>query len=927
MGEVPAPDVRRLEAQLRSLRSQVNRIRTALTEAGLHIPGPEPSPPPSVGLREDPAGESLGAIPSAEPVSPPFKEQGAGRSDISPPPRPTLKPIEGERAARERAQDRPRDWTSSGGARRSPIAEAISNFDWEPIIGGNWLARIGALAFIIGVAFFLALAFENNWINEPVRVVLGVVAGIAFIGTGEYWREKYPAYAQALTGTGVALFYLSIFAAFANYDLIHIYTGIVLLLFISVTSSLIAIRHDSVSLAMIGIAGAFFAPFILGTFAETGLSARAASAATDAPALLAYIFVVDVGVIVLSTFRNWYWFTALALLGSLWTFGLWHSEYIATSQVLEEHYGKEEALLIAEAGLAGIFVSFVAATTVFHMVWRRVPRRLDLSLILANATLFMGISYGLLWTDFRDWMGGFTIVVAAVYGGVGFLSAKRVGLTPIDVKNPVRDMLLTSILLGVSLLLITIAVPIQVGGPWIAVTWAAEGLLLFWLSFRYKMPELRMAGAVAFTGSAIWLGAVDTPKALQESVTPFWNRYLPAYLLVIGSMWGAAFLARRNEGVLRKEEKDLFSVMSLAAVLFMALLTPVQVRGPWLGFWWTLEAVLLLFVAFNQRSSAIRYGALAVLAVSSFWLATVETPELFDSADTPFWNVLFPLYLVVLTGVAASAYLVKRNEDQLRGEETALFPVLVFAGIVLLALGTPVQLEHEWNTVGWSIEAVLLTWFALRRKVSDLHMMAPLLLLPAAFRALVLDSVVDGDGYTVLWNTRFLSFGPLIAAVGGVSYLWAGSKQPTGRGRLPLTPRQGIVPSILVGVANFLALFFLSAEVIGAVQADAVVSVTDRNESDTISLGLTVLWAAYGGLVLGAGFIGRWRAVRLGGLILLAIPVFKLFLVDSFQLDQGFRVAAFLTLGAILLIGGYVYQRNAELFNELFIGSRRPRVT
>ena len=79
--------------------------------------------------------------------------------------------------------------------------------------------------------------------------------------------------------------------------------------------------------------------------------------------------------------------------------------------------------------------------------------------------------------------------------------------------------------------------------------------------------------------------------------------------------------------------------------------------------------------------------------------------------------------------------------------------------------------------------------------------------------------------------------------------------------------------------------------------------------------------------MLAAGFIGGWRLVRTAGLILLAIPVFKLFLFDSFQLEQGLRVAAFLILGGILLAGGYLYQRNSELIKELFIRPTTPGST
>ncbi len=123
----------------------------------------------------------------------------------------------------------------------------------------------------------------------------------------------------------------------------------------------------------------------------------------------------------------------------------------------------------------------------------------------------------------------------------------------------------------------------------------------------------------------------------------------------------------------------------------------------------------------------------------------------------------------------------------------------------------------------------------------------------------------------------------------------------------------------LIAAANWLALWFLSAEVIEGVSRGSMVDVSSSNEDSVVSLGLTVLWGTYGALVLAIGVIGGWRRARLGGLALLAIPVIKLFLVDSFLLDAGFRVASFMIMGLLLLMGGYLYQRYNEAFKEFFL--------
>ncbi|MFA7061274.1 MAG: hypothetical protein WC156_10695 [Pedobacter sp.] len=44
----------------------------------------------------------------------------------------------------------------------------------ENAIGTRWIGRIGVLAILFGVAFFLKYSFDNKLIGETGRVVLGI---------------------------------------------------------------------------------------------------------------------------------------------------------------------------------------------------------------------------------------------------------------------------------------------------------------------------------------------------------------------------------------------------------------------------------------------------------------------------------------------------------------------------------------------------------------------------------------------------------------------------------------------------------------------------------------------------------------------------------------------------------------------------------
>jgi len=163
--------------------------------------------------------------------------------------------------------------------------------------------------------------------------------------------------------------------------------------------------------------------------------------------------------------------------------------------------------------------------------------------------------------------------------------------------------------------------------------------------------------------------------------------------------------------------------------------------------------------------------------------------------------------------------------------------------------------------------------------------------------------------FTLFLNYRMLAFASGIAAFYGAAFMLHRL-----RGGLQSWEKKELFIALLVA-ANVLTLWILSAEVIAAVDSQ-IIDVSGRTAKHVTSLSLSLLWAVYASLILVAGIVWRWRHVRLAGLGLLAIPVLKLFLVDSFALEQGYRVAAFLSLGGILLAGGFLYQRFSGAIRE-----------
>ena len=72
---------------------------------------------------------------------------------------------------------------------------------------------------------------------------------------------------------------------------------------------------------------------------------------------------------------------------------------------------------------------------------------------------------------------------------------------------------------------------------------------------------------------------------------------------------------------------------------------------------------------------------------------------------------------------------------------------------------------------------------------------------------------------------------------------------------------------------------------------------------------VSALWGALGLALLYVGLTRRRRALRLGGFVLFAVSLGKLFLYDLSQLSSITRALSFLAVGAVLLLGGFLTQR------------------
>src|SRR5918994_1742714 len=135
----------------------------------------------------------------------------------------------------------------------------------EADVFGTWLARLGAIALLLGAAFGFKYAVDEGIIGPSARVLLGIALGTGMLVAGEAtFRKDWSRLSQAVSGGGIAVLYLSVWAAFGRYELIGAPEAFTALALVAFAGGFLALRYDAMALAVLSTVGGFANPLFVG---------------------------------------------------------------------------------------------------------------------------------------------------------------------------------------------------------------------------------------------------------------------------------------------------------------------------------------------------------------------------------------------------------------------------------------------------------------------------------------------------------------------------------------------------------------------------------------------------------------------------------------------------------------------------------------
>ena len=559
----PAERIASLEERVREL---LFRVWTLEQRAGSQQAGSQP-PATQAAVTQPPE------VPLA-PVASPVAEPVPAPASTSPPEaEPVPAWLSAEAAAREAV-------LAASATPPTPAREPVPSMatperplNLEQRIGARWTTWVGVVAIIFAASFAVKLSIENDLIGPPARLALGLTTGMILLAAGlAMQRRRDVAYlSEGLSGLGLGLSYLALFAGYAYYNLLQAGTALGLMFIVTVLGASVAVATERQGTAVLALLGGLLTPVLL------------ARAEPNERGLLGYLVVLDLLVLAIARFRTWRGLNRLAWAGTILL--LWP---VLTRQP-EAEYPVARLVLLSVLFLLFLF-------TPLAREWGEGVRgrEVDLLIVAGTAAAYFWAVYVTLEAWRPPLEAPAAVALAVLYTLLAGFYRRRV---PTDDAT-------VGVLTGIACVFLTLAIPLALKGPWITLAWAVEGAVLISVAPRLATPVAAWGGTAALLLAAFRVAAVD--KWGSAHWTPVWNATFLAHLLTVAdiALAGQLALRLRPKHLFDATPEGLRSMLWVVASMTLSVLLWREPSGFWPAGLLTIQLLVLGLLARLVHSSA-----------------------------------------------------------------------------------------------------------------------------------------------------------------------------------------------------------------------------------------------------------------------------------------------------------------------------------
>lgn len=658
------------------------------------------------------------------------------------------------------------------------------NPDLEKFIGENLANKIGIAVLVLGIGLFVKLAIDQEWINENGRVFIGIACGGLLLAFAHKMRKTFVAFSSVLVGGGIAVLYLTIAIAFHEYRIFSQTSAFIIMVGITGFTIFLTLSYNRVELAVLSILGAFGSPFMVSTGEGNYVI------------LFTYVMIIDVGMLILAYYKKWNLINIIAYVFTLILFGAW---------LADRFDGNNVSMIRGAIIFATLFyLTFFAMNLVNNLKLHRKFEALDISMLISTTFLYYAAGMVILDNRYGEELKGLFTAGVGIFNFVfAYFLYRR--------KEVDRN--LVFLLIGLVLTFISLAAPVQLKGNYITMFWAAEAVLLLWLSQQSGIKLMK-------------LGAVVVMAFMVISLTMDWNQIYPRYTSEIDQSLPIIF----NRGYIT----GLFALASIVATVILLKRETTEYREH-AGIYKMVLAV----------------AGVGILYVSQFLELNYHTLRLVEFyADQ---NIVIGVY-----------------------------NILFLLGLTTLGKKLPLPAGISDAFAGWGILGIFLYLFSYHGDIIDAR-----------------SHYLTGEGGLGFMLHYVLII--LLLVLATVSLLqvrrWNEFNQKTHN-----------------GYSWFFIFFFVF---VASAELDHTVLLSFGATSESMhhlilqnrKIGYPILWGLASFLLIFIGLRLKLKHLRVISLTLMLITLVKLFAFDIQGISKAGMIAALITLGVVLLIVSFMYQR------------------
>ena len=694
---------------------------------------------------------------------------------------------------------------------RESILPKEKSFDIEKLIGENLINKIGILVLVIGVAIGGKYSIENNLISPLARIVLGYAVGIVLLLLSIKLKEKYLNFSAVLVSGGMSILYFITYFSYNFYHLIGQEIAFGLMVIFTIFTVLSALNYDKQVIAHLGLVGAVSVPFLLSN--DTG----------NAAFLFSYLTLINLGIAFISLRKNW----------KLLFYSAFVLTWIVYATWLIFGYSSNENFVLAFGFLTVFFLLFYVIFIAYKLLNLKKYTIGDIGILLVNSFIYFGLGYGLLYNhkNGEELLGLFALANATIHFIAAFIIHKR----------KLADKNIFYLIVGLVVVCLTLAIPIQLSGHWITMMWAAEAALLFYIG-RSK--------SVGF------------------------YEYLSFGLMLIAMM---SLMSDWSLGYASISQYSLFNTANESDLNF--LMNP-------------------LFL--NSMISCLCFGLITWMNNKSDWksIAKIDKPihEILDYVlPTIFVILLFFSFRYEISNYFAQLY---ADSNRSPNASNSIFDSNLFN----------INIRHTANVnlINYSIIFFsVLTIFILKKVNNEkVHwaMIIVNILVIASFLVQGLYELSElRENYISQENAQFYTIDKTFLGLRYLSFLFLAFLMALTYQLIKKYNKDYII-KVISEILMYVAIFWiLTSELI------QWLDFTERSE--THGLALSIFWGICSVAIISIGIWKKKKHLRIMGMAIFALTLIKLFFYDLAHLNTISKTIVMISLGALLLLTSFLYNK------------------